>query len=94
MSDSPREACGIVGVYAPDEDAARITFFGLFSMQHRGQESAGIATADGRHHFLHTGMGLVAQAFHEFDLLRLPGHIAIWHTRYSTTGSSLSLIHI
>jgi amidophosphoribosyltransferase len=88
MSDSPREACGIVGVYTPDEDAARAAFFGLFSLQHRGQESAGIATADGRNHFHHTGMGLVAQAFHEFDLVGLPGHIAIGHTRYSTMGSS------
>ena len=89
MAEEPREACGIVGVYTPGEEAARVAFFGLFSLQHRGQESAGIATADGRHEpYLHTSMGLVAQAFHEFDLHRLPGHIAIGHTRYSTTGSS------
>ena len=88
MADSPREACGIVGVYTPGEDAARVAFFGLFSLQHRGQESAGIAAADGRRQYLHTSMGLVAQAFHEFDLARLPGHVAIGHTRYSTTGSS------
>jgi amidophosphoribosyltransferase len=88
MTDAPREACGIMGVYTPGEDAARVAFFGLFSLQHRGQESAGIATADGRRLHLHTSMGLVAQAFHEFDLHRLPGHIAIGHTRYSTTGSS------
>ena len=88
MTESPREACGIVGVYAPGEDASRIAFYSLFSLQHRGQESAGIATADGRQHYLHTSMGLVAQAFHEYDLQRLTGHIAIGHTRYSTTGSS------
>ncbi|MBI2935920.1 MAG: amidophosphoribosyltransferase [Chloroflexi bacterium] len=85
-----REACGVVGVYAPDEDVARVAFFGLFSLQHRGQESAGIATSDGRQLYLHTAMGLVTQAFHEFDLKRLPGHMSIGHTRYSTTGSSSS----
>ncbi len=89
MAEPPREACGVVGVYAPEEDVARIAFFGLYALQHRGQESAGIATADGQRLSLQTGMGLVAQAFHEADLLRLPGHIAIGHTRYSTTGSSV-----
>ena len=89
MAEAAHEACGIVGVYTPDEDAARTAFFGLFSLQHRGQESAGIATSDGQHEpYIHTSMGLVAQAFHEFDLQRLPGHIAIGHTRYSTMGSS------
>ena len=88
MSETPREACGIVGVYTPGDNAARTAFFGLFSLQHRGQESAGIATTDGRNLHRHTEMGLVHQAFHEFDLHRLPGHMAIGHTRYSTTGSS------
>ncbi len=89
MAEAAHEACGIVGVYTPNEDAARIAFFGLFSLQHRGQESAGIASGDGSHEpYVHTSMGLVAQAFHEFDLQRLPGHMAIGHTRYSTTGSS------
>ena len=88
MSENPREACGIVGVYTPGDNAARTAFFGLFSLQHRGQESAGIATTDGRQLHRHTEMGLVHQAFHEFDLHRLPGHMAIGHTRYSTTGSS------
>lgn len=88
MGEPAREACGIVGVYTPGENAARTAFFGLFSLQHRGQESAGIATSDGYTQFLHTSMGLVSQAFHEFDLQRLPGHLAIGHTRYSTTGSS------
>ncbi|HKZ51612.1 MAG TPA: amidophosphoribosyltransferase [Dehalococcoidia bacterium] len=83
-----KEACGIFGVYAPGEDVARLTFYGLFALQHRGQESAGIATADGERIYLRTGMGMVAQAFAEMDLLNLPGHIAIGHTRYSTTGSN------
>ena len=83
-----RESCGIFGVYAPGEDVARITFFGLYALQHRGQESAGIATADGHGIHLRTGMGLVAQAFDEEDLGYLPGGIAIGHTRYSTTGSN------
>lgn len=89
MAEPPREACGVVGVYAPEEDVARIAFFGLYALQHRGQESAGIATADGQRLAVQTGMGLVAQAFHEADLHRLPGHIAIGHTRYSTMGSSV-----
>lgn len=87
--DRPREACGVFGIYAPGEDVARITYFGLYALQHRGQESAGIATADGGTALhMHREMGLVAQAFTETDLIRLPGHIAIGHTRYSTTGSS------
>jgi amidophosphoribosyltransferase len=83
-----REKCGVFGVFAPDEDVARITFYGIYALQHRGQESAGIATADGYHIFTRTGMGLVSQVFDEEDLGQLPGHIAIGHTRYSTTGSS------
>ena len=88
MLSGLRESCGIFGVYAPGEDVARITFFGLYSLQHRGQESAGIATADGRGINIRTGMGLVAQVFDEEDLGYLPGGVAIGHTRYSTTGSS------
>ena len=88
MANPPREACGVVGVYTPGEDAARTAFFGLFSLQHRGQESAGIASADGRTIFCRREMGLVSQAFHEFDLDRLPGDMAVGHTRYSTTGAS------
>ena len=83
-----KEACGIVGVYAREEDVARSVFFGLYALQHRGQESAGIAATDGRRIRLHTEMGLVSQAFQENDLSHLSGHIAIGHTRYSTTGSS------
>ena len=87
-ADGGKEACGVFGVYAPGEDVARITFYGLYALQHRGQESAGIATADGGALHGRTGMGLVAQVFDESDLGFLPGHIAIGHTRYSTTGSS------
>ncbi len=86
--DGGKEACGIFGVFAPGEDVARLTFYGLYALQHRGQESAGIATADGERLYLRTGMGLVAQVFDEADLSLLPGSIAVGHTRYSTTGSS------
>ncbi|MFB3093415.1 MAG: class II glutamine amidotransferase, partial [Dehalococcoidia bacterium] len=86
--DIPREACGIVGVYARGEDVARIAFFGLYALQHRGQESAGISASDGKRIRVQTSMGLVSQAFQEEDLERLRGHIAVGHTRYSTTGSS------
>lgn len=86
--DRPREACGVFGIYAPGDDVARITYFGLYALQHRGQESAGIATIDGSRLYAHKQMGLVAQAFTEDDLAGLRGHAAIGHTRYSTTGSS------
>jgi amidophosphoribosyltransferase len=86
--DRPREACGVFGVHARGEDVARITYFGLYALQHRGQESAGIATSDGARLYDHKQMGLVAQAFTEDDLTELRGHLAIGHTRYSTTGSS------
>jgi amidophosphoribosyltransferase len=75
------ESCGIFGVYAPGEDVARLTFFALFSLQHRGQESAGIATADGKRIGVYVGMGLVSQAFDEDALSRLRGGIAIGHNR-------------
>jgi amidophosphoribosyltransferase len=81
------EECGVFGVYAEGEDVSRIAFFGLFSLQHRGQESAGIAAADGKCVRMHRDMGLVTQIFHPDALAALQGHIAIGHTRYSTTGS-------
>ena len=87
-ADSMKEACGVVGVYVKGEDVARVAFFGIYALQHRGQESAGIATADGERIRTRTSMGLVSQAFQEDHLTDLPGHIAIGHTRYSTTGSS------
>ena len=91
QDDTPREACGVFGIYAPSTstvDVARLTFFALYALQHRGQESAGIATYDGRAAHIHKGMGLVAQVFTEENLYPLRGHVAIGHTRYSTTGSS------
>ncbi len=86
--DRPREACGVIGIYAPGRDVARLTFFGLYALQHRGQESAGIVTSDGHTAYIHKGMGLVSQVFTEEDLRPLQGHLAIGHNRYSTTGSS------
>jgi len=83
-----RESCGVFGVYAPGEDVARLTFFGLFALQHRGQESAGIATTDGRKSRVYAKMGLVSQVFDEDSLSHLGGHIAVGHNRYSTRGSS------
>ncbi len=82
------ESCGVVGVYAPNEDVARLTFFALFALQHRGQESAGIATTNGKTLQVYANMGLVSQVFDEDALSRLTGDIAIGHNRYSTTGTS------
>lgn len=84
------EACGVFGIYAHNEDIARLTFFALFALQHRGQESAGIATTDGRRLQVYAKMGLVSQIFNEDSLSKLTGHIAIGHNRYSTRGSSKS----
>jgi amidophosphoribosyltransferase len=85
------EKCGVFGIYCPGEDVARLTFFALFALQHRGQESAGIATADGKKIQFYGDMGLVSQVFDETSLGQLSGHIAIGHNRYSTTGSSRSI---
>ncbi len=86
--DKPREECGVFGVYGREE-AARVAFFGLFALQHRGQESAGIASADGCQVWSHKGMGLASEVFREETLAKLPGTLAIGHVRYSTTGSSV-----
>lgn len=86
--DKPEEACGVFGIYAPGEDVAKLTYFGLYALQHRGQESAGIATFDGETVHLHKEMGLVSQVFNETILHQMPGNLAVGHTRYSTTGSS------
>ncbi len=83
-----REACGVFGIYGPGEDVSRLTYFGLFALQHRGQESAGIAVSDRRAITLFREMGLVSQIFDEETLSRLKGDLAIGHTRYSTTGST------
>jgi amidophosphoribosyltransferase len=87
-ADKPEEACGVFGVYAPGQDVAKLTYFGLYALQHRGQESAGIATmtADTVHSY--KNMGLVSQVFKPEILEELTGDWAIGHTRYSTTGSS------
>ncbi|MBU0652881.1 MAG: class II glutamine amidotransferase, partial [Proteobacteria bacterium] len=86
--DKPREECGVFAVYG-HEDAARVAFFGLFALQHRGQESAGIASSDGCQVWAHKGMGLASEVFREDILSKLPGRLAIGHVRYSTTGSSV-----
>ncbi len=85
----PQDACGIFGVWAPGEDVAKLTYYGLYALQHRGQESAGIAVANGRQIQVYKDMGLVAQVFDEPQLAALRGHLAIGHTRYSTTGASV-----
>ncbi|MDX2244484.1 MAG: amidophosphoribosyltransferase [Leptolyngbyaceae cyanobacterium bins.302] len=86
--DKPEEACGVFGVFAPGEAVAKLTYFGLYALQHRGQESAGIATFEGDQVHLHKDMGLVSQVFNESVLSQMPGTLAVGHTRYSTTGSS------
>jgi len=88
IDDVPSEECGIIGVYAPNEDVSRMAFFGLYALQHRGQEAAGIAVSDGLSVRVHKDIGLVSQVFNEGNLAPLSGHYAIGHTRYSTTGSS------
>jgi amidophosphoribosyltransferase len=88
VSERPQEKCGVVAVASRSKEPARLAFFGLYALQHRGQESAGICTADGESLHNLTGMGLVSQVFHERDLAKLGGNLAIGHTRYSTTGSS------
>jgi amidophosphoribosyltransferase len=86
--DKPEEACGVFGVYAPGEDVAKMTYFGLFALQHRGQEAAGIATFSPQGATLYKDMGLVTRVFNEDILQGLKGDWAVGHTRYSTTGSS------
>ena len=86
--DKLHEECGVFGIYAPGRDAARLTYFAIYAMQHRGQEGAGIVSSDGRIAHVHKGMGLVSQVFNEETLHHLHGHTAIGHTRYSTTGSA------
>jgi amidophosphoribosyltransferase len=84
----PQDACGVFGVWAPGEDIAKLTYFGLYALQHRGQESAGIAVGNGRQILVYKDMGLVSQVFDESTLEALKGHVAVGHARYSTTGAS------
>ena len=86
-ADHYHDACGVFGVHGHAE-AAHLTYLGLYALQHRGQESAGIATSNGKEHFVHRAMGLVGDVFHEKILRQLPGRHAIGHVRYSTTGES------
>ena len=88
MAGEARDACGVVGIYARDEDVARLTYYALYALQHRGQESAGIAISDGQSIVVYKELGLVSQVFDETVLKSLRGHLAIGHTRYSTTGST------
>lgn len=83
-----RDECGVVAIYAPGEDVARLCYYGLYALQHRGQESAGIAVSDGAQLLVSKEMGLVSQVFDERRLAGLQGHLAIGHVRYSTTGAS------
>jgi amidophosphoribosyltransferase len=86
--DGPRDECGVFGVYAPDSDVARLAYFALYALQHRGQESAGIATCENGHIMTLRDLGLVSQVFDEAKLRALTGTMALGHVRYSTTGSS------
>ncbi|AMC40846.1 amidophosphoribosyltransferase [Mycobacterium tuberculosis variant bovis BCG] len=86
--NSPREECGVFGVWAPGEDVAKLTYYGLYALQHRGQEAAGIAVADGSQVLVFKDLGLVSQVFDEQTLAAMQGHVAIGHCRYSTTGDT------
>jgi amidophosphoribosyltransferase len=88
IEDKPHEECGVIGIFAPNDDVARMVFFGLYALQHRGQEAAGIAVSDGQVIRVHKDVGLVSHVFNPNNLIPLQGHFAIGHTRYSTTGSS------
>jgi amidophosphoribosyltransferase len=88
VGDKPKEACGLFGAWAPGEEVARLIYFGLFALQHRGQESAGIAVSDGQNILVYRELGLVSQVFNEATLATLQGELGIGHTRYSTTGST------
>ncbi len=89
LDDKLKEACGVFGIMAPSEDVARLVFFGLYALQHRGQESCGIATFGDSGLTVHRNIGLVSQVFDENILSKLKGHLAVGHTRYSTTGSNV-----
>lgn len=86
--DRPHDECGVFGVWAPGEEVARLTYFGIYALQHRGQESAGIAASDGSKILVYKDMGLVSQVFKDRDLASLQGHLALGHVRYSTAGMS------
>lgn len=87
--DKVHDECGVFGVWAPGEDVARLTYFGLYALQHRGQQSAGIAASDGRNIMIYKDLGLVSQVFNAQALSPLVGHLAIGHVRYATTGADV-----
>ncbi|MHB2023935.1 MAG: amidophosphoribosyltransferase [Mycobacteriales bacterium] len=87
LDGGPKDACGVFGVWAPGEQASKLAYYGLYALQHRGQEAAGIATSDGREVVVYKNLGLVAQVFDEPVLNSMPGHLGMGHTRYSTTGA-------
>src|SRR5512137_2606716 len=87
MNEHPKHYCGVFGIYG-HPNAAELVYYGLYALQHRGQESAGIVTSDGKRFYEHKGMGLVPQVFTGELLHSLVGTLAVGHTRYSTTGSS------
>src|SRR5919204_5041360 len=84
----PQDACGVFGVWATGEEVSKLAYFALYALQHRGQEAAGIAVSDGSSLVVYKDLGLVSQVFDEATLNTLQGHIAVGHTRYSTTGST------
>jgi amidophosphoribosyltransferase len=88
LDPAPREECGVFGVWAPGEDVANLSYYGLYALQHRGQEAAGIAVSDGKRMVVFKDLGLVSQVFDEQVLSSLKGHLAVGHCRYSTTGST------
>ena len=88
LTEGPREACGVFAAYTPRQRVSSLIYFGLFGLQHRGQESAGIATSNGETVTVFKDLGLVSQVFDEPALAGLDGHLGIGHTRYSTTGSN------
>ena len=89
LDKGPKDACGVFGVWAPGEEVAKLSYYGIFALQHRGQESAGISVSDGERIMVFKDMGLVSQVFDEPTLNSLQGHLAIGHCRYSTTGASV-----
>ena len=84
---APREECGVFGVWAPGEDVSKLTYYGLFALQHRGQEAAGIAVGDGDQILVFKDLGLVSQVFDEQTLDALKVFVAVGHTRYTTAGA-------
>ncbi|WP_243118411.1 amidophosphoribosyltransferase [Actinomyces wuliandei] len=88
IESPPAEECGVFGVWAPGEEVSRLTYFGLYALQHRGQEAAGIATSNGSQILVYKDLGLVSQVFDDLALTNLSGHIAVGHVRYATTGAT------